>query len=205
MMRYTPPITVSPSGRAAPVTTYVWSGSRRGLRHRLGGVAMSVLALLGALTALTTVAAAAFDLRPLVVRSGSMEPSLPVGALAIVRPVPADQVDAGAVISVVRGDGTRITHRVVTAEGEGPLRRLTTQGDANATPDVEQVTAAQVDRLVLQLPSAGRLLQASQTPQALFVVGVLSGGALLWIFGPPTARHVGHWVPETPRRVRGAS
>jgi signal peptidase I len=204
MMRYTPPITASCSASAAPVT-YVWSGPRHGFRQRLGSAAMTALALLGALTLLSTAAAAALDLRPLIVRTGSMEPSVPVGAMVMVRPVPSDRVEPGAVVSVVREDGTRITHRVVAVEGDGPLRRLTTQGDANVDPDAEQVTAAQVDQLVLTLPFAGRLLQATQTPHALFVIGVLSGAALLRIFGPPTARQVGRWVPETRPHARGAS
>ncbi len=198
-MRYTPPAAhpTRPSPGPAPITTYVWSGPRRGLLNHLGLAAITALAFLGVLTALAGVAQVVLDVRPLVVRSGSMAPALPVGSLALARPAPVEEIEPGDVISVMRGEGTRVTHRVVAAEGDGALRRLTTQGDANSTPDTDPVTAAQVDRVVLTLPAVGRALQLRDSTAVQLVAAALVGAALCWSFGPPTARRIGRWVPDT--------
>ena len=198
-MRYTPPAArpTRSSAEPAPRTTYVWSGPRRGLRHHLGLAAVTALAVRGVLTGLAGVAQVALDVRPLVVRSGSMAPALPVGSLALARPAPVEEIERGDVISVVRGDGTRVTHRVVGVEGSGALRRLITQGDANSRPDTEPVTASEVDRVVLTLPTVGRVLQLRGSTAVHLVAAALVGAALCWSFGPPTARRIGRWVPDT--------
>lgn len=75
---------------------------------------------------------------PLTVLSGSMEPVLPVGSLAVVLPVEAEDVRIGDVITYLPhpDDPTAITHRVlaITHRADGGLT-FTTQGDANSAPD----------------------------------------------------------------------
>jgi len=67
---------------------------------------------------------------PLVIVSGSMEPALEVGDLALVRlGVPAD-LPVGSVVAF-RLNSTIVVHRLVGVEGE----RLVTKGDANPEPD----------------------------------------------------------------------
>ena len=107
------------------------------------------------------------------------------------------------VVSIVLADGTRVTHRVVDAEpmSEG-TRRLTLQGDANAGPDPEPVVVTQVDRVVVSVPAVGRVLEQLGRPWWFFAAGLLSGGALLWAFGPATVARVGAWIPE-PRDQAG--
>ncbi len=64
------------------------------------------------------------------IASGSMEPALSTGSLAVITP-PPERVQPGMVITFV-GDGRLVTHRVVEVRPDGfPV----TQGDANNTPD----------------------------------------------------------------------
>lgn len=195
-MRFTPPVSAAGTTTFLP-TTLVWRHpAGRGVR-RLGAAALNTLAAGGVVCLLAAASGLALDVTPLVVRSGSMSPEIPVGALALARSVPAGDVTEGEVVSVVRPDGTRVTHRVVQVSPvRGDMRRLTLQGDANEAPDADPVVAARVDRVIASLPGAGRLLELLGSSAAVFVAGLAGGVALLWAFGPPTERTLGRWVPE---------
>lgn len=84
---------------------------------------------------------------PYTILTGSMRPTLPPGTLVVVRPVEADEIRPGTVITyqLKSGRPAVATHRVigqrVNAAGEMQLR---TQGDANDSPDKAWVTPAQV-------------------------------------------------------------
>jgi signal peptidase I len=199
-MTFTPPEPTPPAaGRSTPgqPATYVWARDRRGAGHKVRDAALSSLAVLGVLCMLGAAMGALFGVTPLVVRSGSMAPGIPVGALALSRAVPAERVQPGEVVSVVGDDGVRVTHRVVELQHRaGSLYELTLRGDANAGPDPTPAVAATVDRVFLTVPGAGRLLEHLGAPPANFAAGALTGAALLWAFGPPTARSVGRWVPQ---------
>jgi signal peptidase len=113
--------------------------------RRLG----SALLLLAVLAAVGLAAAVGVVPRLLggmtvTVLSGSMEPELPVGSVAIVRPRPAAEIGVGDVVTFVdrdpeKGTSRIVTHRVIGVE-PGPAFR--TQGDANEDPDVRPVPAA---------------------------------------------------------------
>jgi len=198
-MRFTPPL--GPPGRhGGPLqvpTTYEWSGPRRRTRHTLALAALTLLAVAGVATVLGAAARLALDVDLLVVRSGSMEPAIPVGSLVLTRPIAADRIEVGDVVSVVRDDGSRLTHRVVAVEASGALHRLTTQGDANSSPDSEAFTAEGVERVVAVTPGLGRALQLRDSTPVQLVAGALFGALLCWGFGPQTARRIGRWVPVT--------
>ena len=96
--------------------------------------------------------------QPVVVLSGSMEPSIPVGGLTFLAPVHADEVKVGDVISYRQGN-VLITHRVVEVgqDAQGGLA-FTTKGDANSAPDPGAVEASNVvSREVLTIPYLGRV------------------------------------------------
>jgi signal peptidase I len=208
-MRYTPP--APPEGpsksadgcaEVADHTMLVWVPVGRPLLRRTADVALTALAIGGALCIVSITFGAILGVTPLVVRSGSMAPGIPVGSLVVVRPVDAAEVRPGDVVSVEREDGTRVTHRVVEVEpGPGLLTRLELQGDANSSPDAEPALASSVDRLVMAIPLGGSVLQRLVSPPAQFVGGVLTGAALLWSYGPPTVRRLGRWEPAPSTRT----
>lgn len=151
-----------------------------------GAVAVSVVPAVTGASALT-------------VLSGSMEPTLPVGSVAVVRTQPVDQISPGDVITFTDRDpdssATRVvTHRVVSVEqGPGGLS-FRTKGDANNTPDQHPTAIADVHGVLwYSVPVAGWLRQFLISPAGLFY---LVGVVLLMV--------AGHLVlPKTRQPTRG--
>ncbi len=75
--------------------------------------------------------------RPMVVRSGSMRPTLNVGDVVVARWIRADRLRPGEIVTFP-ADIERhqlITHRVQSATVSGDVVTVTTKGDANAEPE----------------------------------------------------------------------
>lgn len=137
--------------------------------RRAGDLALTLAALAGVLCLLTMLAGAAFDVRPLVFRSGSMSPAIPSGSLALAVPVDHREIAVGDVISVPY-ERTRVTHRVVSIDHTEASSLLRMQGDANDTADLRpyQVTAA--DRVVYSVPHLGTVIAWLSHPPGIFVL-----------------------------------
>lgn len=149
--------------------------------------ALSVVAVLGALCVVFALCATAFSLTPLVFRSGSMEPAIPTGSLAVAREVPASDVAEGDVVSVLRTDGSRITHRVARVESVfGDTATLILQGDANDAPDADPYVVADIDRVVGHVPVLGYAASWLATPVARVVGALLAAGLMVLIVRPGT-------------------
>ena len=121
---------------------------------------------------------------PYTVLTGSMQPDLPPGSLVVVRPVAAQDVGVGSVITyqLASGEATVVTHRVVAvrmgADGEPSYR---TQGDANDVPDQGWVRPVQVrGELWYSVPHLGRLGVLVGTHQRELAVYVVSGTLLAY-------------------------
>lgn len=121
--------------------------------------------------------AAHLGYRMLPVLSGSMVPTLPVGTLAVVKPIPADQARDGDVVTFKNPQGDFLTtHRIVSIRRRADGSRLfRTQGDA--VPDVDPWTLrapegrGRFGLVKLDVPLAGYALVYIQRPQtALYLV-----------------------------------
>lgn len=134
---------------------------------------LTVLAVLGLVVTGLTVAASVVGLRPLVVRSGSMEPMIQTGGMVLVRAVPAADVRVGDVVAVQRPDGIRVTHRVLSARLEGARVVLQLKGDANDAPDPDPVAVTGAGRVVWAVPLVGRLSTELTSARGGFVLGCL--------------------------------
>jgi signal peptidase len=79
----------------------------------------------------------------LVVRSGSMEPTIPTGSVVFYRKTQAADVKVGDVIVFAKpGDATeKVTHRVFQVGSAPAGRYFVTKGDANGAPDNWHVPA----------------------------------------------------------------
>lgn len=110
------------------------------------------------------------------VETASMDPAIPVGALAVVKPEGAANLAVGDVVAYQRGDAV-IVHRVVANQVvEG---YLTTKGDANELEDQDPVRYESViGPVVFSVPYLGTLggvltTLAGKIYFALFVVAAL--------------------------------
>ncbi len=77
---------------------------------------------------------------PVVVTSGSMEPAVSVGDVLLIDTTPDGTISQRSIVVFERSDGAVVAHRVFSAEGA----ELVTKGDANPSPDIERVAAADV-------------------------------------------------------------
>ncbi len=123
----------------------------------------------------------------LVVLSGSMEPTIHVGSLAVVAPAkPADLV-VGDVITYRAHErpDQLVTHRLVGVDhdAEGRLR-YATKGDANNT--IDQVTVDQnavLGRVMFSVPFAGYVVDFARRPEGKIVLIGLPALLLLLDYG----------------------
>jgi signal peptidase len=156
------------------------------MRQRLGKIAkrtaglVSGLAVLGALAyGLLFVA----GYRPVVVYSGSMEPTLGVGSLALVERVPSADVRVGDVLTFAdpAQPGRLVTHRVVEVvkRPEGGLA-YRTKGDANTHRDPWTIALPQdAGRLSFDVPYVGYALWYAKTREARTAIVFLLAGLVL--------------------------
>jgi len=161
----------------------------RSLRHRLVRRTGVFLAVLVATAAFVLLIGPRFlPFQTMYVRSGSMRPTLPVGSLAVYRPVDASALHAGDVIVFRRpsghGAGELVTHRIVRVETGPHGRQFVTRGDANSAPDAWRVPArGQGWRLWFSVPAAGYAVGVLESPLGhtwlLAALAVVAGVLLL--------------------------
>lgn len=138
---------------------------RRWVSWGVGAVAWaaaSIAAILLALAFLPTI----FGFETLIVASGSMGRTLPIGSVALTRAVEAEAITVGDVISFrVRGDTQTITHRVVAVGHVAGQIAFTTKGDANPAADPEKVVVGgRIHRVEQVVPLAGYVIRYARSP-----------------------------------------
>lgn len=154
-------------------------------RALLNGFSLGVLLIIVALGAVTIVVPAAVGGMPLSVLTGSMRPTYPPGTLVVIKPAAPEEIGVGDVITfqIESGKPAVATHRVIarsTDSGTGEVR-FTTQGDANNTPDPEQVQTAQIrGKVWYAIPYLGWANQAIDGGTRSWAVPALAGALFLY-------------------------
>lgn len=107
---------------------------------------LTIAAVVGAISIVAVAYCVITGARPLIVISGSMEPTIPTGSVVFSTPGPAGDVGRGDIATLERPRGLGlITHRVVsTKKISSDGWQITMKGDANKTADPEpyQVSTA---------------------------------------------------------------
>lgn len=168
-------------------------------RGRVRDLALTIGACAGVLCIVIAAAGLFLGIKPLVFRSGSMEPEISTGALAFSRSTPADEIAVGDVVSVTNTQGTRITHRVDSIAPQAAGVVLTLKGDANAEADIETYYVTTVDRVLFSMNKLGYLVSWASGPIGVFLGGVLAGILLMIAFRP------GRSGPNRPEPPTGES
>ena len=135
-------------------------------------------------------------LRPRIVVSGSMEPAVPVGSLAYIRPSrDAEAVREGDVIVYQAGEAMTVLHRVIRTDAGD--RSFVTRGDANGTEDPGRVSFEQYrGNLVFVIPLAGYLAAALPPHRA-------AGARRRGRAAAPSAASCGAWMARTASALPG--
>jgi signal peptidase len=136
-----------PSTEAPPVATPTTTTARRTPFGLAGTIASWVLMLAAGVVALglfaITVGPRFLPYQALIVRSGSMSPTIPTGSIVFYTKKSASKVKVGDVIVFSRPGvpNEKVTHRVFKIGTGATGRYFITKGDANGTPDDWQVPA----------------------------------------------------------------
>lgn len=125
-----------------------------------------------------------------------MSPTITAGSIALVKEIPATELNVGDVATVQRShEELPVTHRVKEIKNiadDGTVT-FTMKGDGNDTPDVEPYSASTVQRVFFSAPGLAPLIQKLNSP---YVLGILTLGAatlVVWAFWPRD--HDGNDVP----------
>jgi signal peptidase len=164
-------------------------GRRFGVRQAFTIVLSGTL--LGLAVLLTPVSQVIGGMQLLAVMSGSMEPTIQVGGIVGVRPVPASELKVGDVITFANQSSPDllVTHRIVSVEARGSQTFLTTKGDANDSVDaLATATTRAVGRVDFTLPLLGYLMMWLAAPLAKVGILVVSIVGLAWPKATGTAK-----------------
>lgn len=142
-----------------------------------------LVAMVGAL-ALTIVIPRLTGSTPYTVLTSSMEPTYPPGTLIVVKPQDPESLRTGDAITFQWESGKPdvVTHRIIAAQktSKGELR-FTTQGDANASPDVRPVVPEQVrGKVWYAVPYVGYVNNFITGKQRSILLMVVVGGLLAY-------------------------
>ncbi|RLI40904.1 signal peptidase I [Candidatus Bathyarchaeota archaeon] len=92
---------------------------------------------------------------PTIVGSGSMQPSLNIGDIAIVISTPSSQIKVGDIIQYWQNEEMKL-HRVVEITETERGKAFITKGDANPSPDTDPVFPNQIrGKLIYTIPKIG--------------------------------------------------
>lgn len=104
-------------------------------------------------------------IRPAVVMSGSMEPSIKTGSLILINTTDKD-INEGDIIAFHSGKA-EVAHRVVEITPEGYV----TKGDANETRDFSTVSANMViGKIPFWIPALGYVIRWFSAPAGIITV-----------------------------------
>lgn len=115
-----------------------------------------------------------------IVKSGSMEPAIHVGAIVVIKP--QDSYAVGDVITFGPDTKTQIptTHRILEVGSDNGMTIFTTQGDANEDPDPTHVKIKDVHGKVLfTVPYAGYVLDFAKKPLGFGLMIGLPAGIII--------------------------
>lgn len=128
----------------------------------------------------------------LVVRGGSMEPTIAVGSVLVIDRASRSPVE-GTITSFRQPDDSVVTHRVIAVlRGE-----YITKGDANERPDLDRRSPEDVlGTAVISIPYVGFAIHILRQPPTFLLLLAGTGGFL--IFGE--LRSIAHEVGRLRRR-----
>lgn len=160
----------------------------KSLRARLGDAVLSILSVAGAISIILVIVGFTLNISIMMFRTGSMDPTIPAGSIALVREIPATDIAEGDIITVDRGTGLLpVTHRVTEIqqvhENTGAVT-FVMRGDANDYDDPDPYTATTVQRTLFSIPGVAPVIQQFQNPLVLGGLTLGASALVVWAFWP---------------------
>jgi len=124
----------------------------------------------------------------LIVKGGSMEPTLHDGDLVLIQGVSVEEVQVGDIVAFFKpgGHSEIIIHRVIDkVEVDGQVL-LETKGDNNSFPDKDLVGPEDLlGRMIYRLPGVGNAIRFLKSPVGIAIIAVVYGVFLALLFRSP--------------------
>ena len=116
-----------------------------------------------------------FPVKPTVVATGSMEPNIMTGDIAVVGAADCDSLTEGDVIQYADGHKS-VVHRIVRIAEQNGERLFITKGDANNVEDKNPVHASQVEgKLLMTVPGVGQISMLLHSDAPVYTMPSLWG------------------------------
>ncbi len=116
-----------------------------------------------------------FDYGLIVIKSGSMEPTIGTGGIVIIKA--QDVYNTDDVITFVKTKDDLVTHRIVEVIDEGGEIVYATKGDNNNAPDLFSVSINDVQgRVVFTLPYIGYVIAFFQSRLGIMLLILIPAG-----------------------------
>ncbi|HVC87416.1 MAG TPA: signal peptidase I [Gaiellaceae bacterium] len=181
----------TPSEVLSPTPEPVEEPARAGRLHFAGRIVSWLLVAAATVVALALLAVSVgprfLPYQALVVRSGSMAPTIPTGSIVFYHRVSALKVKVGDVIAFDKPGqlNEKVTHRVYKISNGPTGRFFTTKGDANGAPDDWRVPAVGTGWVAsFHVPAVGYVLADLQSTTArlllLLIPALLLGAITLY-------------------------
>lgn len=114
------------------------------------------------------------NIKFLVVKSGSMEPTIKTGSLVMVKPV--SQYKVGDIINFGAWGKTKdpITHRIAEIKTNEGAVSYVTKGDANDSVDQREISANEIHgKVIMNLPYFGYAVDTAKKPLGFLIIIVV--------------------------------
>jgi signal peptidase len=168
-------------------------GVRRAFGQRAVDVVLWLLGALGLVSLVAAIAAHVWGLSIVLFSTGSMAPTIPAGSAALVRLVPASELNVGDVTTVERPGQLPITHRITSIQplaGVPSTRVVTMRGDANGMDDPEPYVISEARVVLASTPGVASYFVNIRDVRLMGVLALLAGALVTWAFWPRQARRV---------------
>ncbi|MCX6806876.1 MAG: signal peptidase I [Candidatus Berkelbacteria bacterium] len=117
----------------------------------------------------------------LVVKSGSMEPTIKTGSMVITESQADYTIDDIVTFKNREKPEETTTHRIVNEEYQGNLKLFITEGDANGSPDSNKVLPDQiVGKVIFKIPYFGYAVAFSRTLPGLIILIVIPATIIIY-------------------------
>lgn len=122
-----------------------------------------------------------FGIQLLVVKSGSMEPTIKTGSIVIDKSNEDYQIGEIITFKDREKPTETTTHRIVDKEIQGNIELFTTQGDANGTPDSEKVIQDRIlGKVIFKIPYMGYVVAFTRTLPGLIILIVIPATIIIY-------------------------
>lgn len=159
---------------------------------RIRDVVITLVGVIGIATIAWLLAAWIWGLSIVVFVTGSMSPTMPVGAAAVSQLTAAAELRIGDVVTVPRPDtGQPVTHRIVAIDEVAAApdeRELTLQGDDNDFADSQTYVVGEAPRVLAAVPGLRAVVLWAQTPIVMIAASILIALAIAWALWPTPTR-----------------